>query len=1522
MTRAETLLSKHEEISRCVKARESLLREIWRTSSILSIIKNPSQNGLDDGSDPLQGEDSFLEANNIFKDRFFDISTLPNSQKSPQSRGQNDTNTVNKAFRPDVVIRELENNVTGKKGKNATRPKDTLKPIDSPLEHFRGVNSGEDLQEGVESETAVKSPVRLPFDQWNSAKSTQDHGLSTDPGVQERLLDRDGVNLESNNQPAAEITPGPRDPEEATRENGADSSQPIPPLATDGDSLSKVTTIETKTSDSVTVQVHSKYTQEGQLEERVTGDRIASKQLVNPLNQIRTSSQETSATTLSEELSSVENAKQAQSSLSKDLDLDHPTNTTESSKLQPLSGRSEIDLNGSFGPPNLSLDPLKPQMVLASTESAVLNAVSTPDTQLRLEEARSLQLNEGTLDQLKQHGSRSSPPSPKGDHGPAEANLEEVKNDSDQAAAATASLPPGHTIGFSDIVPMEVDPADHDFRPESSALRDHAYPSLGSKDVTLSQRPPMHIDMELPTNIQSPTSINNNQKKTITPVAVNSVPPQNSTTSVRSTQKTPRAQSPPERMTTRVSSGALSYKPVSKILGETPKVFPAQGDKNNVCRGHGDTHRDDIGVQSPRLSLSNASPDPAAFRIRLNELREKEKSKLSTVVFARQQLPKASQESFQPQDQAATQSENEGDEEYLMPLFKHEAMSQCRYQPLSRLLSSASKILTTADQYTEWYEHQNLRILSDIKERQDSDRWSLRQLERSAEPDRPVVHWDVLLGQMKWLRTDFREERKWKLAAAKSLANWCAEWVASSPEGRSALQIKAQSSALELSSTYHTTPTPELIPSAEDDASEVADEDRLPSVTPQSSVPAAIFSLTLDMFYFGLEQTPSTTKLLEELPLYQPSVEIQDAALRLRTVETDSEWKASLVPVSRYAEGKLRSHDDGPPRKRSRYDYDSDSREHFFKDEVTFTPDYTTHNHRLEQASVALFDRENKHIRDRIHAGHAFRPPSEYVMPSQGFFESRQPSQWTQEEDDELRKLVREYAYNWSLISGCLSMPSTFSSGSERRTPWECFERWIGLEGLPAEMSKTHYFRAYHSRLQAAQRTFEAQQQALQQHQSGSVPYAAPRRRSRQPYLVERRRNDKHVHLVSSMHKVAKKREAALNKQQQVAGLAAMRKATEVAQTRPTMRTPQEFSRLKHEREIKVQEQAKAYRLQYLAQQKAAVAQRAGQHSVAANIMQSGRVPIPVTANGLGPTNHSLAPNPSGAGLGNQANPVAVSRQPHNVQANGSISSNHQGVPHAPMQAAHMHAPPRIPPPMGSDNMRIYQEVSRVQAEQQRYLQQQRQQIHSQANGHNSPSIGSMTLGPQTNSTNLSNLQGRSSSPSINGTSALSGSSSSPQMTNLAQPQALSSGMMPAVNQIASQIKARNPQASPEQISQMTTDRLNQYRLAHGHVQAHAAAMQAAAGGSTSTVSNNLQVPSQPSHPAAIANGSQMSQQHYAQMMRSQQSSQQNRNGTSINGQRPASRSVTPQIHRTPSAQGHQPSASPRLSQLPVAGGP
>lgn len=53
-----------------------------------------------------------------------------------------------------------------------------------------------------------------------------------------------------------------------------------------------------------------------------------------------------------------------------------------------------------------------------------------------------------------------------------------------------------------------------------------------------------------------------------------------------------------------------------------------------------------------------------------------------------------------------------------------------------------------------------------------------------------------------------------------------------------------------------------------------------------------------------------------------------------------------------------------------------------------------------------------------------------------------------------------------------------------------------------------------------------------------------------------------------------------------VASLAALRKANEAAQPRQRMKTPQEFSHFKHERECKLQEKADLYKQQVIAQQR------------------------------------------------------------------------------------------------------------------------------------------------------------------------------------------------------------------------------------------------------------------------------------------------------------------------------------------------
>ena len=775
---------------------------------------------------------------------------------------------------------------------------------------------------------------------------------------------------------------------------------------------------------------------------------------------------------------------------------------------------------------------LRSQMNIVKADDAFTGTPSTPDEQLRSEEARALENS-----RLNSHISKETEENENASQVSAATEGKETLQSPNEPMTDEQLV--DITASFSNVKSRSSEPTGRDIELDHSSeiptpgLREHAFPGMMgslSKDLTLSRRPPMRIDTAVPSTNDTMRSFPS--RKATTPNTVAPSTPSETIKSIKSGPPTSQIQSPPERMITRVSSGALRHKSVSEILGETPRHSAFHNDKASTERA---ASADEHALHTPKSAASLTLPDAAAFKQRLNRLDEKEKSKPSTVVFVRQ----ASSSGYR---RGETASNPEGDlgeggselKDYLIPLFAAQAVAPSQPQQLHSLVLSAHKTLTTADHCTDFQEQQDCRILTRIYQLQNTGRWSLRQHERSVEPGRPRAHWDVLLSQMRWMRTDFREERKWKLAAAKGLADVCVQWVTSSVDERALLQVKVRPPSISADTTALYMQTPELVPSREDDSSDVTDFESSDFEASKRNAPARIFSLPPDMFVFGLDRTPIADKILSELPLYQPSVKTQDTALNRASGPLEDAYRTSVIPFSKFAEGKMLTREQGPARKRSRFDY-SDVQEDSHALDNPFDECLNTEPGDLgpEQDDVALFRHEKQHIRDRIHAGHAFRPPSEHVMPSQGFFESRQSSQWTQYEDDELRRLVREYAYNWSLISSCISTPSLFSSAAERRTPWECFERWVGLEGLPGEMSKTQYFKAYHSRLHAgAQRIHEGQQHALQQHQGSNNTQIPMRRRTTLPFLVDRRKNNRHLHLVDAMRKLAKKRETAVHKQQ------------------------------------------------------------------------------------------------------------------------------------------------------------------------------------------------------------------------------------------------------------------------------------------------------------------------------------------------------------------------------------------------------
>lgn len=606
----------------------------------------------------------------------------------------------------------------------------------------------------------------------------------------------------------------------------------------------------------------------------------------------------------------------------------------------------------------------------------------------------------------------------------------------------------------------------------------------------------------------------------------------------------------------------------------------------------GDVHTDSgdsqVGPITPISQSSKARPRG------VQKSKGKDRSKMAMVVFGKQVGQNADKSKVVvPSKPKSSQVPSE---DYFTPLFVQAFASNSKWmKPLDQILGQAHKTVSTPDSYTQLLDNHACRVLRRVYHLQHHDKWSLRQPKRCPEPIRPASHWDVLLKEMKWMRTDFRQERKWKTAAARSMAHACADWVASTLMERKEMQVAAmippkESTDIDMEMLIcdgqndqigESQPTPDLVPSAESES--ILDEEESHQNIFETVAPSAIFALEQDDLVFPLQHSPSTDRLLEELPMYGSPLAVPKGDIINPDFDPDAAWRKPALPLSRFVEGEIRLTSTEPPQRRSRY-------QHALEDEddedgdVVFGGFEQHPRAQPQNPDVALFRTENRVMRDRLHAGHQFRPPNEHSMPFQTFYESRSPSQWTQSEDDDLKSLVREYSYNWSLISSNLATKSIFVSGAERRTPWECFERWVMLEGLPHDMQKTQYFKLWQNRIESAQQLVRQQaQNAIQQSQqqqqnqqqqqpnsSNSGPVTPlPRRRQSIPLKVERRRNQKHLTMIDAMRKLAKKRETAQAKQQQAASLAAMRKAqsTEAAQPRQPTKTPREYSIMRWERD-------------------------------------------------------------------------------------------------------------------------------------------------------------------------------------------------------------------------------------------------------------------------------------------------------------------------------------------------------------------
>ncbi|THW29323.1 hypothetical protein D6D23_01144 [Aureobasidium pullulans] len=790
--------------------------------------------------------------------------------------------------------------------------------------------------------------------------------------------------------------------------------------------------------------------------------------------------------------------------------------------------------------------------------------------------------------------------------------------------------------------------------------------------------------------------------------------------------------------------------------------------------------------------------------------------------------------------------------DYLEPLYRIQVHEPPNGRPLHELLQKASKVVTTTEQFAGYHERQDQRILRRIYQLQNANRWSLRQMEPCAEPAAPKIHMDHLMAEMKWMRTDFRQERKIKRATAKYLAEQCADWVMADGETRQSMQIRVKSlEALRQDTVAPHSPAESSIangdrhsqgaksPPGLDNDIESGLEDFDMPLTPQHAtvVPSSFFSaINMDKETFHLQDSEALHNALAELPLLRPFEE--------DNTPVNSIIKHSTPAVSKFCTAKMMIEVGGPSRKRSRYDY-SDEDESMDESSLPVSKrlraSHDDSGLQPEQTDVALFEPENKLLRSRLHQNTAFRPPSEFQMPSSQFYEFRTASQWTEEDQQALRRLAKEYSFNWSLIADSLSLPSKFNSATDRRTPWECFERWVELESLPNEMRKTLYFKTWNQRLEGANRNNEAKYQAqlAQLAQTPGQPPAIMRKKTT-PLKVDKRRQNRYLHMVDAMRKLARKREQQAHKQSEAQKAAHMRKQHENAAPKNGIPTPQEFSKLRQERDVQIAARQERYREQMLRQ---AQMQRNGQ--------MPNQQPLP---------NANAHNRPGQTPQGQPGAPQQVNHQglPNGQHSNAAAQSGaHINTPQMGMRGA-------IPQAQMQPNMRPVgngQANGTPESMQQRVLETQKahqlkmgaQQYQMAPPNRSSP--GGMhppngVMGSQPAMNGMQNVRTPGQQVHNHQSTSNSNATGSPHMpppptpsSQSQQPQQLASGN--TIASISHGLQLQFPQASVEKIQEMANERLRQIHYGQqqqqqpqqqqqqqqqSHQQARQSALSAAAG--------------------------------------------------------------------------------------------
>ncbi|CAI4038218.1 hypothetical protein SMKI_04G5590 [Saccharomyces mikatae IFO 1815] len=420
-----------------------------------------------------------------------------------------------------------------------------------------------------------------------------------------------------------------------------------------------------------------------------------------------------------------------------------------------------------------------------------------------------------------------------------------------------------------------------------------------------------------------------------------------------------------------------------------------------------------------------------------------------------------------------------------LPLAELKYMSQTL--PLINLIPRAHKALTTNIINNALNEARITVVGSRIEELRRLGLWSLRQPKRFIDPWKQYsTHQNILLEEAKWMQADFKEGYKYKVAVCNTIAQAIEDyWTYGQiccvkhkklqigkentspndgqiPEKLCKLSdISIQDSQANLSHTDNTEASLHLNHISSNKCATTGD------YSSENGSNEQIFRDELNFAGDGLFQEGTNDRVVSSI---DTKVLLTKPSSSSITVCSQPEAAASLVSIGTE---KLEK-DSDPPFKLL---ISVDEFNAFEKTLVQDLPLYSGINEErpkkddslafipISKSVVSLDDNGFYKLLERQlideepsisqlskrrgmfygnRRNHYLRPPT---VPSLRYLQNRTPTIWLSEDDQELVKNINTYGYNWELISAHMTHRLTYSylSNIERRTPWQCFERFVQL---------------------------------------------------------------------------------------------------------------------------------------------------------------------------------------------------------------------------------------------------------------------------------------------------------------------------------------------------------------------------------------------------------------------------------------------------------------------------------------------